>query len=96
MSPADRLFVGVYPGGMVYADRAREQHGDYARVAFLPWHSLTLQVEPGADAALVALARASAAKLQAKRGELYPLSATADRDANGNLTGSQCVRLGAA
>lgn len=95
LAPAERLFIGNYPGGMVYADRSREKHGDYARVAFLPWNSLVLQVEPGADPSLVALAEQSAAAYQSRRGQLHALSATALRDADGNLIGcGQTVRLG--
>jgi len=34
MSAKERLFIGQYPGGTVYADRAIEQHGDYKKIAF--------------------------------------------------------------
>lgn len=95
MSPAERLFVGSYPGGIVYADRGRSRGGDYARVAFLSYRTLVLDVEPGADPALVTLARQSAASFQSRRGELHALSATALRDAAGNLIGcGQTIRLG--
>ena len=83
-SKSDRLFIGVYPGGIVYSDRGREQHGDYARLAFLPYDTLELQWEPG-SAAFADVIRASAAKIQARRGEAYPISAS-----------GQTVRLGKA
>lgn len=41
----DRLFIGWYPGGIVYADRKRERHGDYAPLAFLAYDTLELSVE---------------------------------------------------
>lgn len=40
----DRLFSGVYPCGIVYADRYREKGGDYARLAFLPYDTLQLSM----------------------------------------------------
>lgn len=88
------LFIGVYPGGLVYADRGREEHGDYARVAFLDYGTLTLRTEPGACPVLTAEARNHADRIRAQCGQLFALSATADRDASGRLTGSQAVRLG--
>jgi len=38
----DRLFIGVYPEGIVYADRYVQPHGDYKRLAFLSYRSLAL------------------------------------------------------
>jgi hypothetical protein len=70
---ADRLFVGVYPAGFVYADRAREEHGDYKKVAFLPYSTLELEVRDP-KSPLLALVRAHAAKIQARRGEQYVVS----------------------
>lgn len=37
------LFIGVYPCGLVYADRTRELDGDYLRLAFLPYRTLVLE-----------------------------------------------------
>ena len=45
MKTNERIFIGVYPGGLVYADRAREKHGDYARLGFLSYTTLTPQIE---------------------------------------------------
>lgn len=66
----DRLFVGVYPEGIVYADRSREEHGDYARVAFLPFGTLELEVS-APKSPLLTLVRADAAKIAARRGEKF-------------------------
>ena len=82
-SASERLFIGVYPAGISYADRSREKHGDYARCAFLPFGSLKLEVEPDCPSALRALIVKDAAKIQARRGEQYVVSGS-----------GQTVRLG--
>lgn len=38
-----RLFIGIFPGGITYADRETEENGDYKKVAFLPYDSLELK-----------------------------------------------------
>lgn len=88
----DRLFIATFPGGIVYADRARMEHGDYARVGFLGYADLKLDVKPGPLASAV---RAHAATIIARKGELFALSSTALRDGNGKLIGcGQTVLLG--
>lgn len=77
------LFIGILPGGVSYADRDHEEHGEYARVAFLPYDTLALSVEAGARPSLVEEARAHAATLQSRKGQLFPISAC-----------GQTVRLG--
>lgn len=47
-----RVFCGVYPGGLVFADRNQEKGGDYKRLAFLCYATLKLEVEPDAPRAL--------------------------------------------
>lgn len=80
----DRLFIGTYPTGISYADRARERHGDYARLAFLPFRSLTIEWSKiSMPDELRAMIRAHARKLQDRRGEDYQVS-----------TAGQTVRLG--
>jgi hypothetical protein len=81
----DRLFSGIYPTGIVYADRAREVNGDYARLAYLNFDTLTLQVEHNCPADLRQRIEADAAEIQAMRGEQYRIS-----------TSNQTVLLGAA
>lgn len=76
-----RLFAGVYPCGIVYADRGRERGGDYARLAFLPYATLRLQVEKDCPAALRALIEADAKRYRA--GEELQISSS-----------GQTVRLG--
>ncbi len=41
----ERIFIGSYPCGVVYADRHNEEHGDYKRLAFLPYDGMELQFE---------------------------------------------------
>ncbi len=70
----DRLFSGVYPTGIVYADKAREVQGDYARLAYLNFDTLTLKVETDCPADLRQRIEADAAAIQAKRGEQFRIS----------------------
>lgn len=42
-----RLFVGLFPCGVAFADRKRERHGDYLKLAFLPYRTCVLEWEPG-------------------------------------------------
>jgi hypothetical protein len=36
----DKLFIGMYPTGVAYADRSREIAGDYVRLAFMLYSNL--------------------------------------------------------
>jgi hypothetical protein len=69
-----RIFAGVYPCGIVYADRKKEVAGDYKRLAFLDYATLTLDVEKDAPADLVSEIRVDAALIQARRGEQFQIS----------------------
>jgi hypothetical protein len=80
----DRIFPGVFPGGISYADRAIQQHGDYKRLAFLPFGSLKLAIERDCPAHLRQQIEADAATIQSRRGERFQIS-----------TCGQTVRLGA-
>ena len=75
MKTTDRLFIGVFPGGISYCDRGRMEHGDYRRLAFLPYHSLALETRGPIPRALLPRIRAHAATLIARRGEAYPIDA---------------------
>lgn len=44
MTNEERLFVGMYPCGIVYSDRAKTEYGDYQKVAFLPYNTLKLEI----------------------------------------------------
>lgn len=69
-----RLFAGVYPCGIVYADRWHEQSGDYKRLAFLSYSSLALEVERECPPDMRAEIERDAAKIQSRRGEQFQIS----------------------
>jgi hypothetical protein len=74
----ERLFVGVYSTGLMYCDRWREDGGDYAEIAFLPYSTLHLERRKGysgAPASLIAAVEAHAADVQAQRGQPFAISA---------------------
>jgi hypothetical protein len=70
-----RIFCGVFPAGFVWADR-KPPHpdGDYKRLAFLPFDTLTLAVELDCPSELRAVIESEAARLQARRGEQYQVT----------------------
>lgn len=70
----DRIFCGVYPAGLVYADRQREVAGDYARLAFLPYATLEPEFERSCPRELRVSIEADVAAMQARRGELFEIS----------------------
>ncbi len=72
----DRLFIGIFPCGIAYADRHRERGGDFARLAFLPYDTLQLEVEQDCPTDLRKLIEADAASIQSRRGELFQVSAS--------------------
>jgi len=72
----DRVFCRIFPCGVSWADRAREEHGDYKRLAFLPYRELVLQVEPDCPDTLRRWIEADAAEIIARRGERFPISTT--------------------
>lgn len=70
-----RLFIGVFPGGISYCDREREKDDDYARVAFLPYTTLDLHVENDCPAELLPQVLSHAKSIQAERGQFFRTSA---------------------
>lgn len=79
--PDPRLFIGVFPEALVYADRSREVAGDYVRLACLPYRSLRVEFEPDCpvDLRMEILAHAS----QYRVGQVLEVSSS-----------GQTVRLG--
>jgi len=45
----ERLFICSMPCGISYADRGREEHGDYKRLAFHAYSSGALEFYRGSD-----------------------------------------------
>jgi hypothetical protein len=67
----NRLFIGCFPCGLVYADRAIEEHGDYRRVGFLSYKTLVFEPGKKVNQRLLAEAIKHAASIQAMRGEEF-------------------------
>lgn len=72
----ERLFCGVFPGGLVWADRGREKAGDYAKVAFMPYDTLEAKFEADCPKGFIPLIQEEVKRMQARRGEAFPLSAS--------------------
>ena len=83
IEPSDRLFSGVYPTGIVYADREMEEHGDHKRLAFLSFSTLELDVKLDCPEDLRKRIEDDASEMQSSRGENYQIS-----------TSGQTVKLG--
>lgn len=71
-----RIFVGVYPAGIVYADRSREVKGDYSRLAFLPYDTLKLEIEDSCPGELEEEIKRDARTIQCQVGQHYRTSTT--------------------
>jgi hypothetical protein len=70
--PAEpRLFIGIFPGGISYADREVEEHGDYKRLAFLGYFTLTLEIKADCPPELAEQIVKHAASIQARAGEKF-------------------------
>ena len=79
----ERLFCGVQPCALVYADRGREREGDYVRLASLPYHTLALEWEKGepdksVPASVIASIEADAKQMANRQGQRFQIA--------GNLT----------
>lgn len=70
----DRIFVGCYPEGLVYADKLVELHGDYRGLAFLSYRLLKLTVYDECPGYLVPVVCELAQAVIDRRGERYEVS----------------------
>jgi len=75
MPPQERLFIGCYPTGIVYADRAHEVDGDYKSLGYQNYQTLELELRPGCPPELAELIQADASRMQSMRGQFFPTSA---------------------
>ena len=75
-TPQDRLFIGKYPEGLVYADRAREENGDYKRCAFIPYNSLVIEWAKDCPTELRPLIDRDHDRLSKMIGEQYQISSS--------------------
>ena len=64
----ENIFVGLYPAGIVYADRQQEVNRDYKRLAFLPYGTLELQLKDDCPDHLARDIASHAASIQMRRG----------------------------
>ena len=70
--------MGLFPCGIVYADRSVEVAGDYKRLAFLSYSSLTLAVERDCPNSLkTTIEHDAAAIYQARRGDSLQIAGNA-------------------
>jgi hypothetical protein len=74
LDAAARLFIAVQTCCLVYCDRSREEHGDYMELARLPYSTLELRVRADCPPDLRRLILADATRMQARRGELFPIA----------------------
>lgn len=71
---AKKLFIGVYPPGLVYADRSREVAGDYATLGFLSYETLKLELLSDCPEPFIPFIQADARAMEAKRGQEFEVS----------------------
>jgi hypothetical protein len=73
-APADdRLPIVVLGCGLHYADTSRQRCGDFVRLAFLPFFSLDLEIEPNCPSLREEILT-HAANIQALRGQAFQVS----------------------
>ena len=71
---AQRLFIGVRPAGISYADTQTEEHGDYKKLAFLPYDTLKLEIYAGCPADLAEEIKQNASLY--RTGQVFQVSAS--------------------
>ncbi len=74
MNTNERIFIGVQPCGIVYADRQVDVDGDYDKLAFLPYQTLELQIELTCPESLRVEIQNHAQSIIARRGERFEVS----------------------
>lgn len=74
MNNNERIFSGVYPTGIVWADRYTEKNGDYKRLAYLNFGTLILEIENDCPNNLILSIESDAKEIQDKKGQEYQIS----------------------
>lgn len=69
-----RIFVGIFATGIGYADREREKHGDYARLAILFFSDLRAEFDDDCPADLRTQIEADMARYQARAGDTFQVT----------------------
>ena len=72
----DRLFIGVFPCGLAYADRKVQEGGEYKKLGFLSYGTLKLELKPDCPPAMARLILDNARRMQKQAGQLFNTSAT--------------------
>lgn len=72
-NPNGRLFIGVFPCGLVYCDTQIEVNRDYKRIAFLPYSTLALEMDDP-KSVLMPEIKEHAAKIAARCGQAFQVS----------------------
>jgi hypothetical protein len=67
----DELFVGVFPCGLSFCDKTRDENGDYLKVAFLPYATLKLEWYGKCPADMRLRIEATASEMIDKRGQEF-------------------------
>ncbi|MGH8159184.1 MAG: hypothetical protein ACREPQ_13760 [Rhodanobacter sp.] len=80
----NRIFAGMFPCGISYADRHTIKGSDYKRLAFLPYDTLELQIEKSCPKDLKEWILADAAKYQAMQGSSLSISVSGQTVLLGN------------
>ena len=70
----NQVFVGIFPGGISYADTSKEEGGDYKRLAFLSYRTLELEIRESCPSDLAEAIRSHAAVYQENPGAALEVS----------------------
>lgn len=70
----DDLFIGNFPTGLVYANKAKEIAGDYQRLAYLNYRTLQLEIEKACPAELLVHIKSHHAEIMKLRHTVYPIA----------------------
>lgn len=71
--PEDALFSCCMPCGFTWCDRTKEEHGDYKRIAFMPYDTMKLEIHSPRNF-LIPRVKEDAARLIALTGTRYAIA----------------------
>lgn len=74
MGNNSRIFACVFSTGISYSDRQTQEHGDYKKLAFLPFNTLVLEFRKDCPAEFRPKIQEDAATIQARKGHPYQIS----------------------
>lgn len=91
LTPEERLFCGVFITGIGWADRSRERHGDYAKLAFMSFATLEVHIESDCPKELSVPIEAAVKEFQARRGQEFQTSGSGQTITLGYLNSCKCL-----